>query len=63
MKTVILKVQIKIDEDKLTPPQNAEDVLADLLACVETPIEDDDGPINHLEKFGYEAMIMDRSDK
>jgi len=63
MKIVTLKVQIKIDEDNLSPSQNAEDILCDLLACVETPIEDDNGPINHLKKYGYEVMIMDRSDK
>ncbi len=60
MKTINLKVQIKIDEDKVN---NAEDILTDLLACVETPIEDDNGPLNHLERYGYEAMIMDRSDR
>ncbi len=60
MKTINLKVQIKIDEDKV---DNAEDILTDLLACVETPIEDDNGPLNHLERYGYEAMIMDRSDR
>lgn len=64
MKTIILKVQIKIDEDNLSSSQKAEDVLDDILALMETPVQDENlNPINHLQKFGYEVMIMDRSDK
>jgi len=63
MKIITLQVQIKIDEENLSSSQNAEDILDDLLACVETPIEDDDGPLDHLKKYGYESMIMNRSDK
>jgi len=56
MKTIILKVQIKIDT-------NDESTIDDLISSIETPIEDENGPLNHLEKYNYEVMILDRSDK
>ena len=62
MKTITLKVQVKIKDDGLDEDM-LEEKLNDILYCIETPVEDDDGPLNHLEKYGHEIMIMDRSDK
>jgi hypothetical protein len=56
MKTIILKVQIKIDTDD-------EDTIEQLIDSIETPIEDENGPLDHLKKYNYEIMILDRSDK
>lgn len=63
MRIITLQIQIKIDEENLPSSQNANDILDDLLACVETPTQNDDGPLDHLKKYGYESMIMNRSDK
>ena len=64
MKTITLKVQVKIDEKNLSSLQDPEDLIEDILNDIETPREDGDGhPVNHLKKYGYEVMIMDRSDK
>jgi hypothetical protein len=60
MKIINLKVRVKVLENQ---EKNAEDLLEDALYCIETPTEDDDGPLDHLAKHGYEIMIMDRDDK
>jgi len=61
MKTINLKVQIKINEDKWPGP--TEILLEDIFNEIETPIELGNIPYNHLKDVGFEVMIMDRNDK
>jgi len=56
MKTVTLTVRVKMDTDN-------EEQFEKFISQIETPIEDEDGMLNSLVKYGYEITIMDRDDK
>ena len=57
MKTVIIKLQIKVDEFH-------EDLIEETINKLETQICYKDGNvINHYKSHGYEIMILDRNDK
>jgi len=56
MKTIILKVQIKVKPDM-------EPQIEEMLDNIETPTEIDGVPIDALTRDGYEIMILDRNDK
>lgn len=64
-------LKIKIDEESIAekyPSFNdqfgdIEDFTETLMDSLESPIELDGKPINFLKLYGYEVMIMDRSDK
>lgn len=67
--TITLK--IKIDEESIADKypefdktfNSPEDFKEMLLNSMESPIQRDGEPINWLDLYGYEVMIMDRSDK
>jgi len=57
MKTIILKVQIKVTDEKLP-------MVEEMINHIETPIQDPYGnTIDHLKTNGFEIMILDRDDK
>jgi hypothetical protein len=66
-----IRLKVKIDEESIAEkyPQfgeqfeDVEDFKEMLLNSMESPIERDGQAINWLELYGYEVMIMDRSDK
>ena len=52
-------LQIKVDAEG----EEADKQLGTLLNSIETPIGDKEGNfLNHLLKYGYEIMIMDRKE-
>jgi hypothetical protein len=67
--TVTLK--IKIDEKAIAEKyphyadhfESIDQFIEKLMDSFESPIEFEGKPINYLETYGYEVMIMDRSDK
>jgi len=64
MKTIILKLQIKIDEEKIHSHQTTEDLINNIITDIETPVLDiNNKPVDWFKKYGYEVMVLDSSDK
>ena len=63
-------LQITVDEDTIAEkypnyPENFESVeqfIEALMNGFETPMEYDGQPINYLEQYGYEVVIMDKKE-